>query len=587
MRYLSMKSRLGFAVLLFILSVASIVLADGMTLNRYSASETVEDGFYLSRPQDQGHLRFGAALQLDYANDPLVYELNQGDKDSESAKVVAHQLTSHLNISLGLVRHLVIFTGFKANLLMKGDVWTDPATGQTVDTSDGTGIGDVTVGLRGRLVGEADDLASLALQATLIIPTGNAANGGQTYSGESFVSVIPEILFELRPGIVALSVNLGAQVRQDVDLGTAAAQDDFLYGLGLMVPIVKKHLDAHLEFFGSTPFQNFGDRESTNVEWLAGLKSYLGKKWAIGLSGGMGLTRGVGSPDFRTVLMLGYVMPEKEKPLPPVEKDSDGDGLLDSVDQCPMEKEDADQFEDADGCPDPDNDRDGVLDVNDQCPMEPEDADQFEDTDGCPDPDNDQDGILDVNDTCPNEPEDMDDFEDEDGCPDPDNDEDTVLDVDDDCPLAPGVPEARGCPKTVRLDMNTGRIDILQRVEFATNKDTILGRSEPILQEVYDILRVNPNLRMLRIEGHTDDRGKDGANLTLSKRRALSVKNWLVKAGISEDRFEAWGCGENLPISENRTNVGRQTNRRVEFHILLPAPPSGARTTDGQCEAAE
>jgi outer membrane protein OmpA-like peptidoglycan-associated protein len=225
--------------------------------------------------------------------------------------------------------------------------------------------------------------------------------------------------------------------------------------------------------------------------------------------------------------------------------------------------------------------------VVDKCPLDPEDPDQFEDEDGCPDPDNDQDGILDVNDNCPNDPEDMDDFEDEDGCPDPDNDEDSVLDVDDDCPLAPGVPEERGCPKTVRLDMSTGRIDILDRVEFATNKDVILQKSAPILQEVYSILSANKKISLLRIEGHTDDRGKDSANLNLSKRRALSVKRWLVDAGISSDRFEAYGCGENLPLSENRTKQGRQTNRRVEFHILSPAPASGARTTGDECEEAE
>jgi len=65
---------------------------------------------------------------------------------------------------------------------------------------------------------------------------------------------------------------------------------------------------------------------------------------------------------------------EEPPPPPPVEKppvDSDGDGLVDSIDQCPNEPEDKDNFQDDDGCPDPDNDQDGILDVDDKCPNEP------------------------------------------------------------------------------------------------------------------------------------------------------------------------------------------------------------------------
>ncbi len=65
--------------------------------------------------------------------------------------------------------------------------------------------------------------------------------------------------------------------------------------------------------------------------------------------------------------------------------DSDGDGLLDNVDQCPYKPEDKDQFEDTDGCPDPDNDKDGILDVNDKCINTPENKNGYQDEDGCPD----------------------------------------------------------------------------------------------------------------------------------------------------------------------------------------------------------
>jgi outer membrane protein OmpA-like peptidoglycan-associated protein len=204
--------------------------------------------------------------------------------------------------------------------------------------------------------------------------------------------------------------------------------------------------------------------------------------------------------------------------------------------------------------------------------MEPEDADAFEDPDGCPDPDNDRDGLLDSNDRCPLDPEDTDGFEDTDGCSEPDNDKDGVLDADDACLLEPGVPEERGCPKPARVVIEQGRINILDRVEFATAKDVILEQSEPILTEVQQTLSKNPQLKVVRVEGHTDSQGRSKKNLDLSRRRARSVVRWLVEHGIEQSRLTAFGCGENVAIADNESKEGRQQNRRVEFHIVDPAP---------------
>ena len=102
----------------------------------------------------------------------------------------------------------------------------------------------------------------------------------------------------------------------------------------------------------------------------------------------------------------------------PREKDSDLDGIPDSMDRCPNAAEDMDGYEDTDGCPDVDNDGDGIPDVDDDCPNMAEDFDGFNDMDGCPDVDNDGDGIRDADDKCPNAAETFNNFEDTDGCPD-------------------------------------------------------------------------------------------------------------------------------------------------------------------------
>src|SRR5687768_6430030 len=80
--------------------------------------------------------------------------------------------------------------------------------------------------------------------------------------------------------------------------------------------------------------------------------------------------------------------------------DKDKDGVDNKTDQCKEEAEDADSYQDEDGCPDPDNDADGIADADDQCRDEAEDKDGHEDTDGCNDPDNDADGVADADDKC-------------------------------------------------------------------------------------------------------------------------------------------------------------------------------------------
>src|SRR5690554_2412391 len=89
----------------------------------------------------------------------------------------------------------------------------------------------------------------------------------------------------------------------------------------------------------------------------------------------------------------GYIVEDGGCVAGPTIRDTDADGIVDALDQCPLKPEDYDGFEDEDGCPDDDNDGDGILDVDDACPNEPEDFDGFRDDDGCPDYDNDDDGI--------------------------------------------------------------------------------------------------------------------------------------------------------------------------------------------------
>lgn len=75
----------------------------------------------------------------------------------------------------------------------------------------------------------------------------------------------------------------------------------------------------------------------------------------------------------------------------------------------------------------------------------------------------------------------------------------------------------------------------------------------------------------MRVEGHTDDRGADAANLALSQRRAEAVMKYLVNKGVAQSRLEAAGFGETRPLVKNDTPANQAKNRRVEFVIVTGA----------------
>src|SRR5207237_493354 len=146
--------------------------------------------------------------------------------------------------------------------------------------------------------------------------------------------------------------------------------------------------------------------------------------------------------------------------------------------------------------------------------------------------DRDGDGIKDDVDKCPDEPEDRDDFEDEDGCPDPDNDNDRIPDKDDQCPNEPetynGIDDEDGCPDKSIVRKRRGVLEVMKEIHFETAKATILPESFPILNLVTATLRGNPQIKLLEIQGHADERGDDDYNLRLTEDRAQAVKQYLL-----------------------------------------------------------
>ncbi len=249
--------------------------------------------------------------------------------------------------------------------------------------------------------------------------------------------------------------------------------------------------------------------------------------------------------------------------------DNDRDGVLDEDDDCPLVAEDEDDWEDEDGCPEDDNDSDGLVDWEDDCPLEREDQDGYRDGDGCPDYDNDQDGVDDLRDSCPNHPEDLDGFEDEDGCEEPDNDLDGIADLVDACELEPesynGFEDADGCPDELPPEVVrfTGVID---GINFEVASDQITVDSYRLLNQAAKVLIDFPDLT-IEVQGHTDSDGSDEYNFDLSDRRAASVVRYLTEQGVEASRLTWMGYGESRPLLDNGSQEAKAVNRRVEFRV--------------------
>ena len=101
---------------------------------------------------------------------------------------------------------------------------------------------------------------------------------------------------------------------------------------------------------------------------------------------------------------------------------------------------------------------------------------------------------------------------------------------------------------------------------FNTNSATLRPESQEQLGNIAEILKAYPNVH-IKIGGYTDNSGDAQHNLTLSQDRANGVKDQLIALGISPDRLEAQGYGEQFPVADNSTEEGRAQNRRVSVRV--------------------
>jgi outer membrane protein OmpA-like peptidoglycan-associated protein len=488
-----------------------------------------------------------AGLVIHHADDPLFVQNADGDR---IARLVRAQTVADLLGGFSILDTLDV--GVAIPLLLS-------QRGEAVD--GGFGVGDIRLVPRWRFLGDGRQGVQLAAALDTRLPTGDRAS----FSGGE-LRVEPRFVAETALGAHWLAVNLGWMFRPRDELAGLQVNDTLNLGVAADVEVTERwHLVPEL----AGGFSLVGGQvryEELPVELRAAARWMPAEGWMVQAGGGVGVVGGFGAPDWRLITGVTFRLPVARS------DDRDGDGIPDDRDRCPDTPEDFDGWEDEDGCPDPDNDGDGILDIHDRCPNLPEDFDGWEDEDGCPDPDNDGDGILDGDDACPNHAEDFDGWQDDDGCPDPDNDFDGIPDTEDRCPNEPetlnGFEDEDGCPDEGGLIRVTCEaIELGEAVFFETDSDVIMPQSFDMLNQVAGALAIADNIRLIRVEGHTDWRASDEYNLDLSQRRADSVRRYLMTRGVEGSRLMARGYGESMPIATNETEEGMAQNRRVELVI--------------------
>ena len=130
----------------------------------------------------------------------------------------------------------------------------------------------------------------------------------------------------------------------------------------------------------------------------------------------------------------------------------------------------------------------------------------------------------------------------------------------------PPPPVAKPVPKPAPAPAPVEEKIVLRGVNFDFDKADIRPDAAVILDEAASILNENSG-KSVSVGGHTDSVGADAYNLTLSERRAASVKDYLVSKGVDASRLTTHGYGEANPIASNDTADGRALNRRVELNL--------------------
>ncbi|HOI09734.1 MAG TPA: MopE-related protein [Myxococcota bacterium] len=254
-----------------------------------------------TRPQGS----WNAGVVLDLQRDPLVLRRTGGPGPDEHA-VVSWLLAAHVLGSVALLDGLEVGAVLPVIAFLDGDGMPGGAR------PDRFGVGDLRLHARLLLFRTPGGMFALSLVPVLSFPTGRRVDPRMGAASATFT---PWACMDLAFGRFGFAANLGYRVRArtallDVDLG-----DRFEYRVGAWVGLWRGRLDAIAELSGAVSVTARADRENQHpLEVLAGLRQVLVPGLSLHAAAGAGLTRGLGNPDWRVTLGIGYAGAPIPKP---------------------------------------------------------------------------------------------------------------------------------------------------------------------------------------------------------------------------------------------------------------------------------
>jgi OOP family OmpA-OmpF porin len=132
----------------------------------------------------------------------------------------------------------------------------------------------------------------------------------------------------------------------------------------------------------------------------------------------------------------------------------------------------------------------------------------------------------------------------------------------------PPPPPVAPAAEPPRVELRDNKIVINEKIQFEYDKAKIMEVSFSLLNEVAAVIKQNPHIKKIQIEGHASAEGEARHNQRLSDDRAHAVMRYLVDQGIPKEHLIAKGYGVERPIADNGTPEGREQNRRVEFNVI-------------------
>ncbi len=565
----------------------------GYAASVFEPSERGSDWFANESNDYRGKFRLALGAVGDYSYRGVIAAYHEDG--SVHASTLRNQMLLHTGGSLVLADRFRI--GLSVPLQLYADGHSDRINGTTyVPPLHEQSVGDIRASLDMRVAGIYGDPFTVALGGSLFIPVGQR----ESFNGDDVTRFAPHLNIAGDIGMFAYAVRGGYEIRplreNYIDTRTGSG---ITFGGAAGVRLLDKRFLIGPELYGRTTVSNADGpaAHDTPIELMLGGHFNVASGFRINMGAGTFLDKGYGAAVARGLLGLEW-FPDADKPdrdkdgvpddedacpdtagvktadpktngCPPPPPDRDGDGIIDSQDACPDVAGVATNDPKTNGCPPPppDRDGDGVLDSEDACIDVPGVRTNDPKTNGCP-PDRDGDGVLDKDDACPdvagiktNDPK-------TNGCPDTDRDKDGILNDDDACPDQAGPksadPKTNGCP---RVFIKNAQIQILEQPKFDFNKSVIKPDSDSLLTEVAKVMTDHPEIKRVRVEGHTDNVGSADYNKKLSQERAAAVVKWLTAHGVATDRLTPLGQGKDKPLVANDTEANRALNRRVEFHI--------------------